>query len=180
MACGLLRVRDRMSGCSPHVSLQQGRISHFDAAPKRQAMTAIHSAIFAVCLLLPVAAGAEDAPRLPAVGDVIYKGVVGKALDAVPMDPEQRVVLQRTNAVVSNTLTGRSLSVWAGLTNPVLLIGGLVWGLLSAYNIKADGPKPKPDTTIVEPVARVEIAQEFETGDPGLETETMQLQAARF
>ena len=68
--------------------------------------------------------------------DTVFKGVVGKALDAVPMDPEERVVLQRTNAVISSTMTGRSLSVWAGLANPILMIGGLVWGVFAASNIR--------------------------------------------
>ena len=65
----------------------------------------------------------------------IYKGVVGNVLDAVPMDPAQRVTLQRTNAVISNTLSGRSLSALAKLTNPALLIGSIVWGLWAASNI---------------------------------------------
>jgi hypothetical protein len=72
------------------------------------------------------------------MGDVVYKGLVGKALDAVPMDPDERLVLQRTSAVVSGTLTGRSLAAWAGLSNPLLLIAGLAWGLYSAFNIKAE------------------------------------------
>ena len=84
--------------------------------------------VLAACLLLAAAARAEDvAQPLPAVGDVIYKGLAGKALDAVPMDPDERIVLQRTSAVVSGTLTGRSLAAWAGLTNPILIIAGLAW-----------------------------------------------------
>lgn len=74
------------------------------------------------------------------VRDFIFKGVVGKVLDTVPMDPEHRVALQKTSAVVSGTVAGRSISIWAGLTNPVLLIGGLTWGLFAAANIKADAP----------------------------------------
>ena len=109
--------------------------------------------VLAACLLLAIPARAEDAPQpLPAMGDVLYKGLVGKALDAVPMDPEERIVLQRTSAVVSGTLTGRSLAAWAGLANPVLLIAGLAWGLYSAFNIKAAEAKAKPDTNRVEPI----------------------------
>jgi hypothetical protein len=119
-------------------------------------------------LLPPAVTRAEDqsAPRRT-VADAVYKGIVGKALDAVPMDPEKRVVLQRTNAVVSNTMTGRSLSVWAGLTNPLLLVGGLVWGLFAAHNIKADEASAKPDAPPVEPAALAEVAysQRPETGD---------------
>jgi hypothetical protein len=52
------------------------------------------------------------------------------------MDPSKRLDLQRTNAVVGNTLMGRSLAVFAGLSNPVLLLGGFVWGVWAAANIK--------------------------------------------
>ena len=115
-------------------------------------MSAVRTALLTACLAVSFFARAEDAAvPLPAIPDAIYKGVVGKALDAVPMDSEQRVAIQRANAVVSNTLTGRSLAVWAGLTNPILLIGGLAWGLFSASNIKANNVKPAPATTVVEP-----------------------------
>lgn len=111
----------------------------------------VFSALLAACLLLlPVPGRANDALALPMVGDAIYKGVVGKALDAVPMDAERRVALQRTNAVLSNTLTGRSLAVWAGLTNPVFLIAGVAWGLYAASNIKPNEARPGPDTTVVD------------------------------
>jgi hypothetical protein len=129
-------------------------------AKAQLAMTGCRETFLLVCLLLPVVgwAGDESPPAL-AVPDAIYKGVVGKALDVVPMDPEKRLVLQRTNAVVSNTFTGRSLSVWAGLTNPILLIGGLVWGLFAASHINADRAPPTADTSIPEPIRRVEIAE---------------------
>jgi hypothetical protein len=95
-------------------------------------------------LALATYASAQDDPRTRAVPDVspqgldqvVYKGLVGNVLDAIPMDPSQRVDLQRTNAVVSNTLFGRSLAVLAGLSNPVLLLGGFAWGMWSASNIK--------------------------------------------
>ena len=114
-------------------------------------MSAVRTALLTACLAVPFSARAEDVPMpLPAIPDAVYKGVVGKALDAVPMDTDQRIALQRANAVVSNTLTGRSLAVWAGLTNPILLIGGLAWGLFSASNIKASNLKPAPATAVVE------------------------------
>jgi hypothetical protein len=116
------------------------------------------SAVLAVCLVLALPARAEEAPQpLPDLGDVVYKGVVGKALDAVPMDPDERVALQRTSAVVSSTLTGRSLSLWAGVSNPLLLIAGLVWGFYSASNIKAEEANAKPDTDRVEPPEPMEL-----------------------
>ena len=128
----------------------------------RVAMPINRSIVLAACLLLAIPAWAEDtAPQpLPALGDVVYKGLVGKALDAVPMDPDQRIVLQRTSAVVSSTLTGRSLSAWAGLAaHPILMIVGVIWGLYSASNIKVAEASAKPDTTRVEPLAPVEAGQ---------------------
>jgi hypothetical protein len=113
--------------------------------------------VLAVCLLAMVGARAEDASQpLPDVGDLVYKGLVGKALDAVPMDPNERTVLQRTSAVVSGTLTGRSLAVWAGLTNPIFLVAGLVWGLFSASNIKtAEASTPTSQADALMPVQAV-------------------------
>jgi hypothetical protein len=94
----------------------------------------------ACCLIMATMScvRAAEAPPPVKIDDILYKGVVGKALDVVPMDPEQRAGLQRANAVVSNTITGRTLSIWAGLTNPVLLIGGMAWGFFAASNIKSE------------------------------------------
>ena len=71
---------------------------------------------------------------------LLYKGVVGNLLDAVPIDPDRRVDLQRTNAIVSSVFSGRSLAVLLGVANPVLMVGGLVWGIWSASNIKPVTP----------------------------------------
>ena len=83
--------------------------------------------------------GAPAAPLvLPAGFDqVVYKGLLGNVLDGVPMDPSDRLSLQRTNAVVSSTFLGRSLAVLAGLSDPVLLLGGFAWGVWAATNIRA-------------------------------------------
>jgi hypothetical protein len=97
---------------------------------------------------LATPAAAQDYASAPAVtvapvqgfDQVVYKGLVGNVLDAIPMDASDRLGLQRTNAVVSNTLFGRSLTVIAGLSNPVLLVGGLVWGIWAASNIKPAEP----------------------------------------
>jgi hypothetical protein len=123
-------------------------------------MARIHPLIIAMLVLLTSAVRAQDAGgSLPAVPDMVYKGFVGKALDAVPMDPEKRVALQRTNAVVSNTLTGRSLAAWAGLSNPILLVAGVAWGIYSAMNIKAAPAYANPGAPDTAPspvqVARV-------------------------
>ena len=90
----------------------------------------------------PRAAGA--APQ--GFDQVVYKGLIGNVLDAIPMEPLDRLQLQRTNAVVSSTLLGRSLTVLTSLSNPVLLLGGLVWGMWSASNIK-------PEETALTPTA---------------------------
>jgi hypothetical protein len=90
-----------------------------------------------VCLtLLPAALHAgEERPPPAAVPDFVYKGVIGKALDALPLPAEERVALQRTNAVLSGTLSGRSLAAWAGLSNPLLMVAGFMWGVFSASHI---------------------------------------------
>ena len=91
---------------------------------------------------------AEDASKpeseASTLQEILYKGIAGKALDLVPMDPGERLALQQTNTVVSNTLSVRSLAVWAGFTNPILLLGGLVWGLFSASQIKPATLTPSP------------------------------------
>lgn len=76
-----------------------------------------------------------DGPPGQGLDQMLYKGLVGNVLDTVPMDPARRVGLQRANAVVSSTLSGRSLSTLAKLTHPALLIGGIAWGLWAASNI---------------------------------------------
>jgi hypothetical protein len=89
-------------------------------------------------------ASAQDYPESRAgtplfsqgMDQAIYKGVVGNVLDVIPMDSSKRLDLQRTNAVVGNTLLGRTLTVLAGLSNPVLLLGGLAWGVWAASKIK--------------------------------------------
>jgi hypothetical protein len=113
--------------------------------------------LFSALLLLALAtaASAQDESRPAPVPGIfaqgldqgVYKGMVGNMLEAIPMDPAQRVDLQRTNAVVSNALLGRSLAVLAGLSNPVLLLGGIVWGVWAASNIRpADaGANPGAD-----------------------------------
>lgn len=73
---------------------------------------------------------------------VFYKGLVGNVLDTIPMDPAGRLDLQRTNAVVSNTLFGRSLAILAGLSNPILVLGGFFWGVWAASSIKPADAAP--------------------------------------
>ena len=74
------------------------------------------------------------------VAQTVYKGVVGNLLEEVPIDPESRVDLQRGSAVISNVLSGRSLAIALGITNPVFLVAGLAWGLYAASQIKLPAP----------------------------------------
>lgn len=104
-------------------------------------------AAFAVGLVLMSIAGSaaqdlelEPVPAAAALSEpfeqMIYKGVAGNFLDTMPLDPEARVNLQRANAVISNPLSWRSVGLLLGVANPVFLVGGLVWGIWSAANIK--------------------------------------------
>jgi LysM repeat protein len=93
----------------------------------------------------------EPARALP---DIVYKGVVGKVLDAMPLDPSTRTELQRANTVVGSAFTARSLGVLMGLGGPLLTVAGLIWGIFSARHIDATAtgetkpagePKPAGD-----------------------------------
>ena len=85
--------------------------------------------------------GAEPTPA--ALDQRIYKGVTGTVLDALPIDADARVQLQRANAIISNPFTARSVAVLLGLSNPVFMVGGLIWGIWAASNIA----EPKADMT---------------------------------
>jgi len=126
-------------------------------------MLALRPTLFALLLAFAAAASAQNHRDSLAGSGVfpqgfdqtVYKGLVGNVLDAIPMDASKRLDLQRTNAVVGNTLLGRSLAVLAGLSNPVLLLGGFVWGVWAASNIKpaATVSEPKADPSQPERVA---------------------------
>ena len=90
---------------------------------------------------------------------ILYKGVVGNLLEAMPLEPAQRVDLQRTNAVISSPISARSLALLLGISNPIVMIGGLVWGIWSASRIEAPAAKA-PE----EPV-RVQVASEAAAGE---------------
>ena len=97
-----------------------------------------------------IARGEDQSPTpaqntLPTLSEqTIYKGVVGNLLEEVPIDPEERVQLQRGSAVLSNTFSGRSLAVLLGIASPPLMIGGLLWGLWSASQIGASPASSAP------------------------------------
>jgi hypothetical protein len=84
-----------------------------------------------------VEAAPTDNPPASALDQVIYKGLVGNILEAMPLDPEQRVQLQRGHAIINNAFTGRSLALLLGIASPPLMIAGLIWGIWSAINIKS-------------------------------------------
>ena len=107
-------------------------------------MKPAHLILIPLCLIALAGAASADDPQgstadtsaAPQGFDqVLYKGLVGSVLDAVPMSSSDRLGLQRTNAVVSNTLFGHSLAVLVGFSNPVLLLGGFAWGMWAAVNI---------------------------------------------
>jgi len=89
------------------------------------------------------APAAVSAPQAREIDQMVYKGVVGNILDKVPMDTQERLDLQRANAVVGNALGARSVAILLGITaSPLFLIGGLMWGLIAASKIKsADTPQ---------------------------------------
>jgi phosphohistidine swiveling domain-containing protein len=99
----------------------------------------------------------ETASAAQRTDQIIYKGVVGNLLEAMPIDADKRVELQRTNAIISNPLSARSIAVLIGITNPIVMLGGLVWGIWAASRI--EGPAPAELRDKPEPaLARVELA----------------------
>jgi len=85
--------------------------------------------------------------------DIVYKGMVGKALDLVPLEPSTRIGLQQANAVISSSFAGRSLAALTGLGGPLLTLAGLVWGIVSAQKIGAtpsDAPKQMAQNTTAD------------------------------
>ena len=88
----------------------------------------------------------------------LYKGVVGNLLEAVPMDAEKRVELQRANAVVSAPFSVRSLALLIGISNPVVMIGGLVWGLWAASQIEGPKTVAKAEPPVVQPEVTAALA----------------------
>lgn len=89
----------------------------------------------------PARDGAESSDKLP---DIFYKGLLGKALDALPLDQSARTGLQQANAVIGSSFAGRSLAALTGIGGPLLTLAGLAWGIFSARKIAADQPA---DTT---------------------------------
>ena len=84
-----------------------------------------------------VAAPEKTAEPARALPDIVYKGVAGKVLDALPIEPSTRVALQRANSIVSGAFTARSLGALTGFGGPLLTVAGLIWGIFSSRQIEA-------------------------------------------
>ena len=116
------------------------------------------AAAFALLLALPVraqeiASVLPPAPQPRELDQVLYKGVVGNLLDQVPMGAQERLDLQRANAVVGNAAAARSAALLLGITaSPVFLIGGLVWGIYAASRIKPASEEQPAGHAVSEPV----------------------------
>jgi hypothetical protein len=104
-------------------------------------------------------------PATPPIDQVLYKGVVGNLLEAMPLDPEQRVQLQRGNAVINNAFAGRSLALLLGIASPPLMVVGLIWGIWSAVNIK---PSQADIRTAIAPLPQpgIQTEQSVSAGEP--------------
>lgn len=89
----------------------------------------------------PAGDGAEATEPVP---DILYKGLVGKALDALPMDPSTRSGLQQAHAVIGSSFAGRSLAALTGIGGPLLTLAGLAWGIFAARKIAAEQPSDAP------------------------------------
>jgi hypothetical protein len=103
--------------------------------------------------------GDDEGPAATLRADqIIYKGVVGNLLEAVPLDADQRVGLQRTNAVISNPMSARSLALLLGVTNPLVMVGGLIWGIWAASRIERGPDTKRTAASSAEPSPMVAAA----------------------
>ena len=101
-----------------------------------------------------VAAPEKTAEPARALPDIVYKGVAGKVLDALPIEPSTRVALQRANSIVSGAFTARALGALTGFGGPLLTVAGMIWGIFSSRQIEA---APATEAKAVpEPNARIE------------------------
>lgn len=84
-----------------------------------------------------------DASRTSDLTDLMYKGALGKALDYLPIQTEDRVAMQQAGSLVNGTLTGIKLSGLLNIATPVAAVFGFLWGVFSAKNI-SHGENMKP------------------------------------
>ena len=148
-------------------------ITRYDAAAGVDAGARTPMAVRQVALYEQNAsiAPAKPAEAARALPDIVYKGVVGKVLDAMQMEPSTRTALQQANALVSSTVSARALGALTGFGGPLLTVAGLIWGIFSSRQIdsaatgdsKATGattpagdPKPADDATQTAQIKRPE------------------------
>ena len=105
---------------------------------------------------------AEPAQALP---DIVYKGIAGKVLDAMPIEPSTRLGLQRANTIVSSTLTVRSVGLLTGLGGPLGALAGLLWGIFSSRQIEAAPPAEAKPAANTIPVADATSAAQAKVAD---------------
>jgi len=116
--------------------------------------------VAAVLFMTAIPAGpaaAQSASPYPPVTDtrppggleqVIHKGVIGNVLEVVPLEAEDRVQLQRSGAIVNNTLLGHSVAVLLGVATAPLTAVGLILGLWSASKINGVPTAGAPVTSL--------------------------------
>ena len=109
----------------------------------------------------------EKSSALP---DILYKGVIGKALDALPINPGTRTTLQQTNAIVSGSMAGRSLATIIGLASPIFAVAGLIWGIFSAKNIGAAASDSDAVTSDTPPARNIAANEKLNT--PGISSQS--------
>lgn len=109
----------------------------------------------------------EKSSALP---DIFYKGVIGKALDALPINPGTITTLQQTNAIVSGSLAGRSLATITGLASPIFAVAGLIWGIFSAKNIGAAASDSDAATSDAPPGRNIAANEKLNT--PGISSQS--------
>lgn len=105
---------------------------------------------------------AEPSRALP---DIVYKGVAGKVLDALPIEPSTRVALQRANSIVSGAFTARSLGALTGFGGPLLTVAGLIWGIFSSRQIEAAPATEAKAVPEPNPVADTKRTAQTKTAD---------------
>lgn len=118
---------------TPSSSPSVAQIARDDVPPLANPVPASRAAVELYERNAPAAADKSAA----AIPDIVYKGMIGKALDSVPLDASTRTGLQQANAIVGNSFLGRSLAALTGIGGPVLTVAGLVWGIFSAQKIAA-------------------------------------------
>lgn len=119
------------------------------------AITPSTAAARSVALYEQNAAAVTDKPAEASRGlsDIVYKGVAGKVLDALPIEASTRANLQRANTIVSSAFTARSLGALTGLGGPLVTVAGLLWGIFSSRQIEAAPAAETKPATNTNPVA---------------------------